>query len=1378
MNFLIKAFKQIFSLKIIAFTFFASAAYAELKIDSVYPALGQLGHNLEATVSGQGFDYNTEVTMYLDTTNQRMIIGSVDTPNRAINVTISGNYAFVADYVSGLQVIDISNPSAPQITGSVNTPNYAYCVAVSGFYAYVADSASGLQVIDVSNPANPQIIGSADTPDTARGVAVSGDYAFVADGYSGGLQVIDVSNPANPQIIGSRDTLGSAYGVTVVGLTAYVADGGNGLQVIDISVPSNPQIIGAVGTPGYAYSVSISGSYAYVADGSSGLQVIDVSNPSNPQIIGAVETPDHFTEGVAVSGNYAYVADGQHGLQVIDISNPANPKIIGAVDTPGQAYNVSVSDNYAYVADEYRGLLVIDVSLTPQIFGFVDTPDWAMGVALSGSYAYVADDADGLQVIDVSEPRSPRIIGSVDTPYLAQGVTVSGNYAYVADKASGLQVVNVSNPATPQIVGSVNTPDWAYDVTVSNNYAYVADWDGGLQVIDVSIPTNPRIIGSVDTPSRAFGVAIVGNTAFVADDASGLQVIDTSNPANPQIIGAVDTPGSAYAVDVVGNTAYVADGSSGLQVIDISNLAAPQIIGSVNTPDWAYKVIVAGNYVYVADDESGLQVIDVGDPGSPRIISSMDTPGNAHDLAVSGSYAYIADHDFGLVIVPIPVEVPVDSLNSESSLSLTLPSPIDAGHYTLRVFNNSEGDALAGAVTFLGSDDYQILGEKKAIIVAGYRSPGDSLWDKTLLCVHMAYHSLLTQGYTGENIYFLSPVSIDLDGDGQNDVDAESNLQNLSYAIGTWALSARELLFYMTNHGGSGTFQLNQNQILTAETLDGWLDVVQPTVSERIIVVYDACKSGSFIPLLTPPAGKQRIVITSTTADEYAWFENDGVLSFSYQFWAYLQLNAYLVRAFNAAGNMMENDQTALLDASGNGIPNEKVDDISDIVIGRGRVAASTPPVVGKVSEKQILNGEASASLRASNVVGLNPVTHVWGIVIPPGDRSADDPVIDFPKLHFLDADQDGNYDAVYNGFTSVGTYQVLVYAKDIDDAISMPKEIIVSQTAADSYEDDDTFSKASAILLNDPNSQLHNIHDAGDDDWIKFYGLAGETYSIEAYNLGDNCDAVIELYASDGTTLLDSQDTIGDPNADELLEWSCNQDDIYYAKIKHYEPTVFGDGTEYDLKVYRSIAPLTGFVTGKVTDGVSGQAIADVKIRTDQAASALSIMDGSYVMVHPAGTTTVSAQVAGYDSKSYPAVSVNEGGITTRNIVLVPIQADTDNDGIPDSVEIASFCLNPYDADTDNDILLDGEEDTNYDGIFDPGETNPCDPDTDDDQMPDGWEVQYYLNPLINDASEDADGDGYSNLEEYRGQSDPRDGDSLPILRSMPWIQFLLLFD
>ncbi|MEX0569026.1 MAG: hypothetical protein Q6363_007720, partial [Candidatus Njordarchaeota archaeon] len=56
---------------------------------------------------------------------------------------------------------------------------------------------------------------------------------------------------------------------------------------------------------------------------------------------------------------------------------------------------------------------------------------------------------------------------------------------------------------------------------------------------------------------------------------------------------------------------------------------------------------------------------------------------------------------------------------------------------------------------------------------------------------------------------------------------------------------------------------------------------------------------------------------------------------------------------------------------------------------------------------------------------------------------------------------------------------------------------------------------------------------------------------------------------------------------------------------------------------------------------------------------------------------------------------------------------------------------------------------------------TDPKDVDSDDDGMPDGWEVQYGLDPLVDDSSSDFDGDGLTNLDEYSCGTDPKDVDS-----------------
>jgi len=64
---------------------------------------------------------------------------------------------------------------------------------------------------------------------------------------------------------------------------------------------------------------------------------------------------------------------------------------------------------------------------------------------------------------------------------------------------------------------------------------------------------------------------------------------------------------------------------------------------------------------------------------------------------------------------------------------------------------------------------------------------------------------------------------------------------------------------------------------------------------------------------------------------------------------------------------------------------------------------------------------------------------------------------------------------------------------------------------------------------------------------------------------------------------------------------------------------------------------------------------------------------------------------------------------------------------------------------------------------------------DTDKDGMPDFWEQANALDPYTNDAAGDPDGDGFTNLSEYRMGTDPNDPNSHPT-RSMPWIPLLLL--
>lgn len=88
----------------------------------------------------------------------------------------------------------------------------------------------------------------------------------------------------------------------------------------------------------------------------------------------------------------------------------------------------------------------------------------------------------------------------------------------------------------------------------------------------------------------------------------------------------------------------------------------------------------------------------------------------------------------------------------------------------------------------------------------------------------------------------------------------------------------------------------------------------------------------------------------------------------------------------------------------------------------------------------------------------------------------------------------------------------------------------------------------------------------------------------------------------------------------------------------------------------------------------------------------------------------------------------------------------DSDFDTMPDNYEIEQG-FDPRDpadgaADADGDSLSNSEE--YILGL------NPWRADTDFDQIPDAWELENGLDPLVNDAHDDPDEDGKTNLEEY----------------------------
>ena len=105
-------------------------------IYSITPNMGSSEVATSVTIKGAGFQPTPRVALY---GGEAYIAGSCDTPSFAEGVYVAGSYAYVADYSSGLQVIDVSDPQNPAVTGACDTTGDARGVYVVCSFAYVAD---------------------------------------------------------------------------------------------------------------------------------------------------------------------------------------------------------------------------------------------------------------------------------------------------------------------------------------------------------------------------------------------------------------------------------------------------------------------------------------------------------------------------------------------------------------------------------------------------------------------------------------------------------------------------------------------------------------------------------------------------------------------------------------------------------------------------------------------------------------------------------------------------------------------------------------------------------------------------------------------------------------------------------------------------------------------------------------------------------------------------------------------------------------------------------------------------------------------------------------------------------------------------------------
>lgn len=383
----------------------------------------------------------------------------------------------------------------------------------------------------------------------------------------------------------------------------------------------------------------------------------------------------------------------------------------------------------------------------------------------------------------------------------------------------------------------------------------------------------------------------------------------------------------------------------------------------------------------------------------------------------------------------------------------------------------------------------------KAIVLAGGGpSKGNYknlIWDETEILTNKAHQALRSQGFSKDEVKYLTAGNTlgDLDGNGKSDDLETASLNSLQQAITGWAKDATDVLIYLVDHGGPGRFQINDREILTSEQLTAWVNQLDNLIPGKVTVIIESCQSGSFLGSL---AKQRRNLIASADKDQPAIISNKGLNSFSYFFWSEISAGATLQEAFKTGRQGMSaqfvqgRPQSAQLDSNGDTLFNATdYNDLASFCIGNctkyyssaQTIYASSAPVILSVTEPKILEGETTAEL--SMQINEGNITQAWVSIIAPDFKhpELDKPVSELNKIP-LKCDANQRCTTQYKDFTLDGEYQATFYAQNINFQMAIPKSTTITQTNGildTSDPETDETPKSSEITAN--YNDLENVN-------------------------------------------------------------------------------------------------------------------------------------------------------------------------------------------------------------------------------------------------------------------------------------------------------------
>jgi parallel beta-helix repeat protein len=345
------------------------------------------------------------------------------------------------------------------------------------------------------------------------------------------------------------------------------------------------------------------------------------------------------------------------------------------------------------------------------------------------------------------------------------------------------------------------------------------------------------------------------------------------------------------------------------------------------------------------------------------------------------------------------------------------------------------------------------------LVAGGGVAETNTLRESTQYLSDMVYGRFLARGFEKQDIYYFNPIPWhDIDGDGYGDPvvsDDTPTVADLRSAIENWAVNQQStgpLYLALINHGGIDTFEVFPGQIITSSQLHQSLSLFQTLTGRGVVVMIEACKSGSFANDLAP-AGSDRMVLTCTD-DGNAYLELKGRISFT----------QFLMDNLLSGDTFRQGYLKTITKLSNSGRPyslmNPQLAEGKPLTLSKERlggnfvIAGIFPEILNQTAD---MDATAGALVPFSVTISdLSGQTKVWAVVEPPdytppgvvGDLEA--PAVSLPTFDLADEVNgacDGVFVGAYGGFVYNGEHRIVFYARNADGLVTTSPATIVTVT-------------------------------------------------------------------------------------------------------------------------------------------------------------------------------------------------------------------------------------------------------------------------------------------------------------------------------------------